>query len=135
MTPTWIKISDAKIAPRPSRPWIKVLDYVAANTRLKIEAKGTWQYGTWVFGPEGSADPILTASACLSTTAPVGALLGKIGGSTSGRDEAKIYTLGDWGLIETDDKTAGPLFLAVNVPAGTAPVSADELSVEIYDGQ
>jgi hypothetical protein len=132
---TWVKLADARVAPRPSSPWTKVLDYVPAKSRLKFEAKGSWRYGTWVFGPEGSADPILTASACLSTTAPVGALLGKIGGSTSGRDDGKIFTIGQWGFVETDEKTAGPLFLAVNVPAGVAASPPDELTVEVFDGR
>jgi hypothetical protein len=75
----------------------------------------------WSYAPErkctADGDPRapLNPATCLFTDAPPGALIAKIGGSTAGKtDGTKLFVVGSYCVVELDDKTKGPLYLAMN---------------------
>jgi hypothetical protein len=98
-------------------PWVKVLDAFGDATHLRIEATGQWQVlggGIQPCGPDGHMELSLAPERLLVPTAPAGALIGKIGGSSVGRADAPVFPIGSLCTVAIPDKAIGPLFVAVN---------------------
>jgi hypothetical protein len=96
--------------------WLRVLDTVPAKLLLRFEATGSWTclgHGLSVSGPDGLATLRLHVDCLLVPTAPPGALIGKIGGSSAGRDDGKAFAIGSFCVYPALEKPA-PLFIAVN---------------------
>jgi len=113
--------------------WVCVVDYLTPPFRIKITANGRWD---WAPGRTCTADGDVSERApadALLASAPLGALIGKIGGSScdkgdwlaaggavssSGLTRPVLFAIGISGVIiaSGDEKTsvAGPLFLAMN---------------------
>jgi hypothetical protein len=72
----------------PTGLWTRIIGYLHGPATIKIEAKdGQWSYSespTTQCGADGDPDSLLARTRCLLPTAPVGALVGKTGGSTAG---------------------------------------------------
>lgn len=132
----WVPENARAFTPHPGRLWTLLLEYVPPKSRLKIEASGTWRYGSaeLTCDADGDANPLLSAAACPIPEAPVGALIGKIGGSTIGRADGLLFASGVSCVLETGD-AKGPLYLAINVPPGTVPSNAGTLQVTVSEGR
>jgi hypothetical protein len=115
---TWEAVSGQPIS-LLARPgvglWTPVIDYVTGPLILRIGAEGVWKpveslpactadgFKEWFFG----RDWLLTKNA------PLGALIGKIGGSNISTSDADIFLIGSYAVITVDNRT-GPLYLTIN---------------------
>jgi hypothetical protein len=125
----WEKLDETYSIVVPAKPkrglWTPVRTYLTAPVIIRIEAEGTWKpvdflnecsadgLRHWIFG----RDQLLTKKA------PLGALIGKIGGSNIATDEAEIFLVGSDAVISAE-KSVGPLWLTIN----DAPYSFDDNS-------
>jgi hypothetical protein len=127
-------LANFDVPAKPAGVWTKVLDYVGPSRKLRFIASGTW---CWQdpsslpnhdapgssetrreCGPDGdlSATP---SKGCLTQEAPVGALIGKIGGSTATVQNMGAFVVGAFCVYDVSDAMKGPLFLTINdMPAG-----------------
>ena len=125
----WQEIARESVPARPSNGiWTAIIDYVTGPVILKITSSGEWQpvddlqacsadgLRHWAFG----RDSLLTKKA------PLGALIGKLGGSNIATDEADIFLVGT-ATVVTIDRPAGPLYLTIN----DAPSFFDDNSGEL----
>jgi hypothetical protein len=98
-------------------PWLRVLETFGDATYLRLEATGQWQVlggGIAPCGPDGHLDLFLPQERLIVPAAPAGALIGKIGGSTAGRTDGSVFTIGAFCVVAVPDKAVGPLFIGVN---------------------
>lgn len=135
----WKEIADCEVPAKPTGVWTRVCDYVEGVTRLKLEADGRWSYGEGrSCGPDGDLGSLIDTETCLMSGAPVGALIGKLGGSTAGRADGYVFVVGSSCVLEPgaseEIPKAGPLYLTVNdLPAGLADNSGT-LHAKVFDG-
>jgi hypothetical protein len=121
--------SEIKVPAKPETGiWTLVRTFVTGPQTLRLGARGRWRpisgfddctadgLRHWVFG----RDLLLTRKA------PLGALIGKIGGSNIGTDDADIFAVGSVAILNID-KIAGPLYLTIN----DAPAFFDDNTGEI----
>jgi hypothetical protein len=145
--PSWKEMVRVKVAAQPEGLWNMVFPYVCGPRLLKItvvgkDAKGTDVSAKWkpTTNEECGANGLLTspksAATLLVSSAPFGAMVGKIGGSTADLPDTspgggiypgrKVFTIGAYtvvGLVSTD---SGPLFLTINdSPEGFVSHSGD----------
>ena len=117
-TPNWQELTG--IPPIKAKPdygfWTKAYDYIDAPVVIKIVATGKWKYST-KFGAECSANGDLlspfNSARCIYEKAPVGALIGRIGGSTADKDSTSVFVVGSE-CVRKLDQERGPLFLTIN---------------------
>ncbi|HET7436907.1 MAG TPA: hypothetical protein VFN10_19520 [Thermoanaerobaculia bacterium] len=133
----WIKVGETvEIPAKPAAIWTKVLDYVPLNTVLKLEATEKWEYADGVkCGPDGAVANKLKLDP-LSNVAPIGALIGRIGGSTATipkGDESGIFAVGSFAVVSVP--AAGPLFLTINLAPSQYPTTTDTIKVTIYESK
>jgi hypothetical protein len=122
-TLTLLERADLHIEPL----WLRVLDTVPAKMLLRFEATGSWQclgHGISTCGPDGLAMLRLHGDCLLLPTAPAGALIGKLGGGSVGRDDGKTFAIGSFCVHPPLEKPA-PLFIAVN---GASPIAGYTIS-------
>jgi hypothetical protein len=124
-------------APPPAAPvpppfamsglWLRVIDLLPAKRLIRIVATGTWSdlRGGTAVGPDGYLDLSLTAEHLIYADAPLGALIGKIGGSTADKitgdkttgdkkiEGITLFPIGTYCVVAPIEKAA-PLFVAVN---------------------
>lgn len=118
--PVWSPFLDERTIVVPAVPvglWTRVCDYVAGPLKLKFVAEGDWRYTTKVAGrctANGDPSSPMSATRCLKTDAPVGALIGKIGGSIAGKADGTVFLVGAFCTLEIDDKVKGALYLTIN---------------------
>src|SRR5438309_8608468 len=108
-------LNKMKIPAKPTALWTKVFDYIEGPARLRIEAEGIWSYSKRHCGPEGIPSVGLMNDALVST-APLGALVGKIGGSTAEKpDTTKIgvFAVGNYCVLNLDASAKGALFMTM----------------------
>lgn len=141
--PTVTTVIDAD----PPNLWVCVLDYVE-DVKLKIVAEGTWE---WAPGRSCSPNGELgerQPSDLLFASAPLGALIGKIGGSTcdksewlaagtaaSGITRPAVFTVGCLGFYAPakTDPVRGPLFLAMNDSPLRFRYHSGQLTIRIFE--
>jgi hypothetical protein len=118
--PNWLalelKTSKIPAKPEPNGLWTLVHPYVRGPAKLRIEAKGSWKYcESGECGPDGSRQQNFSDQR-LSASAPLGALIGKIGGSPADKPgtNAFAFVAGTYTVVVLEDKTEGPLFLTMN---------------------
>ena len=103
----------------PARPaiglWTPIIDYVTGPLILRIGARGKWSPVESLPGcsPDGFQDWFYGRDWLLTKSAPLGALIGKIGGSNNSTNDADIFVVGSYAVI-TIDKQTGPLYLTIN---------------------
>jgi len=110
-----------KVPAKPANAiWTRILDYVAPPVTLRISASGTWKPVDFLAecGADGFRHWVYDRSLLLMKKAPLGALIGKIGGSDSSEEESEIFLVGSSAVITYTDlqKTPpfGPLYLTIN---------------------
>ena len=75
----------------------------------------------------------LATSNCLNSDGTVGSLIGKIGGSTAGKKDGKVFVVGRFCIIDIDDKIKGPLFLTINDEPYGFGDNSGQLKVSVYE--
>jgi hypothetical protein len=89
MEPVWTDLTKKLIVPaKPSGLWTRTNIFVTGPGLLKFEATGRWSYSSRftfgsLFSPDGDLAAPMSLKRCLSENAPIGSLIGKIGGSVS----------------------------------------------------
>ncbi len=119
--PNWTHIGDYDIPAKPAGGlWTLVHEHFEGPCRLKITVspEQTWRFADEAeaqCGPDGNPVSHLPGSLCLNTNAPIGALVGKIGGSTADKTGVVDFVAGGFCVVVLDDATkSGPLFLTIN---------------------
>src|ERR1039457_3067903 len=155
--PTWRKIAENKQIPEEvGLPWTKVLDYVTPGKLMKIEVvtdstavpriTGRWKPAG--FHDECTADGDFTAKepvgggavTPLLSSAPVGALIARIGGSTADQTvdsgttpNRLIFSAGRHYVFLAPNTPNGALYLGVNDTAPRMQGLTLHLVVDIYE--
>jgi hypothetical protein len=133
---TWTEVvKDLDVPARPAGIWTLALPYVPPGTKLKIESSGTWKYdANTPCGPDG--DITRPNTGALSDKAPLGALIGKLGGSSAGlSDTTNVFAAGSFAIYDTG-QNAGPLFFTINVPPTKfPPPGTDKIKVTISEAK
>jgi hypothetical protein len=117
--PRWTKLKDGiVIKAKPENSfWQEAYGFVRGPGILKIVADGQWYYSTNFAGECSANGDLLSpfdSSRCIHQKAPVGSLIGKIGGSIADKDSSAVFVVGSSCIRNLDGNTAGPLFLAIN---------------------
>src|SRR5262249_48392280 len=106
-------------------PWILVVETLRDATHLQIKAEGSWTTMGGLLaacGPDGLAGLPLIPERLITADCPVGALVGKIGGSSATvgpsavttwtsplTSEGKAFAIGSHCVTSIPDKSIGPL--------------------------
>lgn len=129
-----------------STPWVVTPPEIPdGTTHLKFVAKGTWKTiaAMDACGPDGMAGREFAAEQLLHADCPVGALIGRFGGSTASlkapEAEAdteggatKPFAVGSFAIVKLPKNFVGPVLLGFNL--SRRPVNVTSLSVEIFSG-
>jgi hypothetical protein len=112
----WSQLADVVVEARPKGVWTWAVEYVKGPALILIEAEeGNWSYSKGSScGADGDLNSLISAQHAILPTAPIGALIVKIGGSTAGAADGTIRVGGTKAIIQIDDKTSGPIFLTIN---------------------
>jgi hypothetical protein len=113
----WTTIADVTVTASPKGVWTIALEWVEGPALLKLEADDReWFYSEndqTRTGADGHRTALLSTKNCLLPIAPVGALVGKIGGSSAGACDGKSFVVGKFCIVEIE-KSSGPLYLTIN---------------------
>ena len=155
--PIWRKVVERAPVPESSgTPWTKVLDYVTPGKTMKIEVviddkekpckcTGKWKPANFAqdIGPDGDFDGSASKGGSqLVTTAPLGALIARIGGSTA--DQAPdpptttpatrlFFSVGRHCVFVAPQAPVGALYLAVNDAAANMGKVTGNLCVDVFE--
>ena len=117
--PIWLPLdlrTDSVLAKPPEGLWTLVHEYVKGPAKLRIQASGTWNYsGSTSCGADGARKAGF-AQDSLNASAPLGALIGKIGGSPADRPDSRafVFVAGSYAVVVFDDKVEGAFYLTMN---------------------
>jgi hypothetical protein len=142
MTISWVDLRKKpfKLQNEPiEAPWLMVVEAFEDFDHLQITSEGTWPAYPGLpleCGPDGiSASPI-AAEQRLIADCRLGALIGKLGGSSAMLDIPSgessglgMFALGTNALVKVPSGCFGPLFIGFNVKA--RPISIANLSVTV----
>ncbi len=124
----------------PAKPergvWTLVNEYVDGGIVLKIEV--TAKHPTWKYnpdsggecGPDGDTGSLVLRSKCLLATAPVGAVIGKIGGSTAGAADGTVFVVGHSCVVKVVD--GGPLYFSINDQENGMWNNTGEMEINVH---
>jgi hypothetical protein len=135
MADEWVVLNDnVKVKARPDGVWTLALEWVNGPAVLKFEAGDEeWFYAEPDASntrADGHLSSLLAAKSCLLPSAPVGALIGKIGGSSAGVSDGTVFVVGKFCLVEID-KSKGPVYLTINDELTGFGNNRGEISVKI----
>jgi hypothetical protein len=110
-----------------SLPWTVLIESIGRATYLHFSASGDWKLpvSDERCGPDGRIDLVISADRLVIPEAPVGALIGKLGGSSAHRSDGTLFAIGAVCIIKIPDGIVGPLFLSLN---GARPGSGDRIT-------
>lgn len=143
--PNWIKLASLNELPQPfAAPWLMVIDVFEHVDRLKITAEGEWQplLGLDVkCGPDGFGGLALADAALIIPGCPVGALIGKFGGSSASLDATvnpaggetalpAAFAIGTHCVVPRPKEILGPLFVGFNTRSRPLSIASFSLLVE-----
>jgi hypothetical protein len=147
--PVWRLVVDKRKVPEnPTLQWTPVLEYAPPGKVLKIEVVmgGAWQPKGFSAGCSADGDYENTQPALgtpLLTSAPRGALIGRIGGSTADQTadtptppatpSRLIFSVGRLCVLTVPQAPTGALFLGVNDSPDRMSGLAGELYVNVYE--
>lgn len=133
--PNWTEPINVVIKARPDDGvWQLACPYVESPVLLKIEAQGKWNYSPQFARPCSPNGDLLSPfdpKRCIHDKSPVGALIGRIGGSIADKDATFAFTVGSF-FVRKLEKGAGPLFLAMNDLWNGFGDNENEIGVKIY---
>jgi hypothetical protein len=140
---TWKLLSTFKLgAESVVKPWFVALeDFGAATAYLKLKADGKWtpMTGLSACGPDGLTGQSFDDNRLLVSDCAVGALIGRIGGSSASlkaaapavdSGEVKPFAVGTNAVLKLPTNVIGPLYLGFNILL--RPVAVDSLTVDIF---
>lgn len=131
----WSQVQDVTVPAKPTGVWTWAVDYVKGPARILIEAAagGTWVYsaGRAACGADGDLGALLSPNSTILPSAPTGALLVKIGGSTAGVSDGTVRVAGSKAYIEVDGTVSGPVFLTINDEVGGMSDNTGDLKVKV----
>jgi hypothetical protein len=131
-------------------PWIQVVDALRDYTHLRIKADGWWRQmagGISCCDADGLPSLVLQSDRLAVTDCPVGALIGKLGGSSAslsvppvanpagggsapaGLAEGKAFAIGSYCVVALPQNFIGPLFVSFN--GLLRPVRIDVLNITV----
>jgi hypothetical protein len=152
---SWIEMSypDAKkqfrlVNEDAPTPWIRVCEAWTSTgvKHLQITAEGRWkQEQILECQPDGLQKQPFPTDKLPVVDCPVGALIGKFGGSSSSLGpasalpgtppsplpEGKAFAIGSYCLVAVPANSLGPLFVSFNLPLNSSPVHIDELTITV----
>ena len=119
-------------------PWLRVVDFIAPGKIVRCTAAGQWHYLPGHAGqcePDGFLGLPLPCEQLQVATAPLGALLGKLGGSSADQKDGTVFTIGRFAMTTVPEKTPSALFITVNTLKGARIERLErlELIVEAAD--
>jgi len=133
--PSWRALATVKVSAKPDGFWTLVHEYVAGGRLLRFQVRDKDKDQTSVpmswspaDGSHVTADGIAFSGApktgVLSTAAPYGALVGKVGGSSADLPDSasagtpygtkKTFVVGAYCIVALAASDGGPLFLSMN---------------------
>lgn len=125
------------IRAKPDGLWTLVREFVDGPAVMTIATTtdATWSYADSAkarCGPDGDSAAVLSRMKCLLPSAPVGALIGKFGGSTAdvAADKATMFVVGKFCVARVPDG-GGPLFLTINDESGGMENNSGSVEVEV----
>lgn len=142
--PNWIKLDTfMAVPPQFEAPWHMLIDVFEHVDRLRITATGEWQPLPGLAikcGPDGFGGLAVADSALILPGCPVGALIGKFGGSSASLDATAAPAGGEAGspaafaigahcVVARPKDVLGPLFLGFNTRA--RPLTIDDFTVQV----
>ena len=125
-------------------PWVMVLDDLWGTTGyLRLKTTGLWTplAGLPDCGPDGLAGQPFPEDRLVLTDCPVGALIGRVGGSSAAvrattpatdAGESKPFVIGSYVVFKLPDKVVGPLFLGFNIVL--RPIRLQQLAIVVEGG-
>lgn len=119
MSIDWLHLDARETHDIPARVddglWTMVRTQVSAPALMRIEASGRWRVAPELpeCGPDGLRHWAYGREGLLTRKAPLGALVGKFGGSGSAADETDVFVVGGLAVIQLE-KASGPLYLTIN---------------------
>jgi hypothetical protein len=123
-----------QVRARPDGIWTLALQYVPPKMLLCFRANGTWNYSmTGRCGPDGDLTSLLSRTQLQVATAPVGALIGKIGGSTAGWNDGTQFLIGTTCVYRVPDGVDGALYLTINDEYTGMRNNGGDVAVEISE--
>ena len=132
----WEELDDLETVTVPAKPiaglWTLVRTHIVAPAVLRIEASGIWRPvdGLPSCGPDGLRHWAYGRELLLTRKAPLGALIGKFGGSSGAFDESEIFMIGRVTVLQVD-KNTGPFYLTINDAPAFFDDNEGELDVVI----
>jgi hypothetical protein len=124
------------------QPWLAALDSFGESTLLRVRAEGSWTpfEGLPACGPDGLAGVSYPETGLVITDCLVGALIGRIGGSsatlkaasadTANTGETKAFAIGSYCVLRIPEKALGPLFIGFNSLARPVRLQSLTLTLE-----
>jgi hypothetical protein len=143
--PNWREIARLKIEAKPNGLWTLACDYVTGPKKLRIHVplvsggddkspdkrpQQKWKHGqaeTDSCAADGNLGADVSPTNCLCPSAPVGALIGKIGGSSADRTggagpspvigsppSIQVFPVGSFCILDLKEDSKGALFLTMN---------------------
>jgi hypothetical protein len=132
--PNWQQLVSCKVPAKPSGLWTLAWDYVAGPKKLKLVATGTWNYADKSpCTADGNLITAIDKSKCLYADAPVGALIAKLGGSSSGIKDGEIFVVGQLCIKDLSDSSKGGLFLTINDELANFADNSGDIDVTIFE--
>ncbi len=132
----WRQIAKKKVPANPTTGvWTNIVDYIQGPRRLKFTAQGNWMFAKGSKQTTADGDLSVTANpnAMIVAAAPIGSLVGKIGGSTAGKADGTTYVIGSYCVLDLTEAKGGAPFLTVNDEAVALANNQGEIEVTIYD--
>jgi hypothetical protein len=114
-------------------PWHKVVDINRGATHLLMRATGTWSAIPGVLepcGPNGHAGFVLPSDRVVLADAPLGALIGRIGGSAASLQPDGVFAIGTDCVIPMPADSVGPLFVSFNI--ASRPIDVRAFTISVY---
>jgi hypothetical protein len=130
-------VFDTIVPAKPAGLWTLVIGFITGPVLLRFSAPPDicWSYADDLdarCGPDGDPNSLLDAATCLVPTAPVGALVAKIGGSSAGvSDDGTTFVVGSRCVYRVT-KTSGPLYLTINDARTAMGNNAGQVTVTIW---
>jgi hypothetical protein len=135
----WTELTPSTTIPaQPHGLWTVVLPYVQGPVKIKIEADGAWEFlPSTSCGPDGYVIGGLVSES-LVPTAPIGALVGKVGGGTAEKpdaDKSTVFSVGRFCVLVLPDGTGGALFLTMNDKPDWFPQHSGGITVKLSEAR
>jgi|SRR5882724_2039902 len=131
--PAWKEIKKVKVEAKPAGIWNIALPYICGSRLLRFSIQTTDDKKAtvpkeWAPSPKKKCGPDgvpMTKTGALLSTAPFGAIVGKIGGSTADLPDTtapstspysgkKVFAVGAYAVVSIAATDCGPLFVTMN---------------------